>query len=270
MKRAHTGAPTKMSAATKDALEALLKLVPFRAFAPYQTFSKPNSKAFKDSDGAQIVIDSPDVDALFAMGHEAYAQMIATCVPGVLERYADHRRDVLELRRFLKEGVYDDKGESIFNYPAHEGEESIKKLRRKPQKEITLLDACRVLDHLFECFGQIDKALVCIQHPAPGAITASIAAARQLEEAAAIFRSVEAIKDVLSSTASKAATARHNKANKDLQLVIDCYTEWKHKRPKRYDSVAEFARDMIHKCAKVKDPRTVEKWVRDWREKNER
>jgi len=253
---------------TKDPIEILLEPLQCREYSPYHSFSRPECKAFKTPEGAVEDTSNSDSEALFEVGHEAYQHLVSTYKPEYLEDYHEHWRAVSELSKIRLDELVNANGESALTDPAPiTGEYIAYDMYRRPGKELDLQDTCLVTSHLFSCFVQIDNALTHLKSGTAGAVDAGVAAAKQLERAKALFRGSETVKDTLrgaaSSAASKAALARHDRNNVDRKIVQDCHEEWRSK-PTRYPSIAAFARDMIGKCEKVKDTRTIERWVREW------
>lgn len=93
--------------------------------------------------------------------------------------------------------------------------------------------------------------------------------ARKLSDFESTFQMItEDYEQEKSFAARRAAKERlkRDPKQRDKKFVLDCWVEWQAK-PSNYLSKAEFARDMLQKCAYLKSNKKIEDWCREWEQK---
>jgi hypothetical protein len=261
-------------------MKILLEPIQFISYSPYRTFSDPKNKRFLDNNGRVFRKTGGDVDALFEVGREAYFWLSDKHQHDKCASYHKFRRDTHELLAEMK--ALREVHKSGLNGPNFFGDfEDALEIRLAEKGKAGLwtdygplfghskdlhVDAERAsVYHLFTCLEEIDRALTALRQNARGAITATIAAVKELEKSKAINDSHETFNAALRGSGVKAAKTRHAKSLEagEKKKVFEQYKLWRSK-PHLYRNASEFSRENLKLCKEIEDPRTISRWVREW------
>lgn len=260
----------RVEAFTK-AIDKFLESNPFLAYSPYLTYSDTSNQCFRRAKRG-LICDSvlnPDTEAIWRIGHDAYALLKITSSDDFKARCASFKKTLYTLRVLVRKIVADgnvrDRKDELVTPDAMA-------LDQREDSEILALAAHfyrkgkRWGELLaFACLQEVDNALIGINLDGRGAVSAAIHAANTLADAQACFNGSPAFRQVRKQMAYEAALARHRKDPKQAEksFVFQCYQEWR-SHPERYKSKADFARDMLGKSEHLTSQKKIEDWVRMW------
>jgi hypothetical protein len=250
------------------------------AYSPYLTFSAPSNRVFLDRKGKAIHRnpENPDSDALWRIGREAYDLLAIKSEHDFVERYRLFKGAIQSLRTVIEElaaqgRLVDQDGRRRSAEELRLDDREVSEILSMAweifdwavKKGIVVRDENKSEHFLLASLREIDNALVGMALDGRGAVSATVAAANALANAQAISNGSEAFQKVRRQMAYEAATARHRNDPKqaDKKFVFECYRNWR-ANPSRYKSKAQFARDMLEKCAHLESQKKIEDWVRLW------
>lgn len=253
----------------------------FQCFDPYMTFAKSGNDRFVRANGKPGNELTPDTEALFRIGEEAFARL-------------SQGEEISEEE--FKKGCssywkYIDEFRSLLGEMNEQGRVLVQNSDGQPAPfDITWIDESQVMSicwqsysamgavkeggetvevfrelFLFHALREIDNALIGMDLDGREAVVAAIGAANALSNAIAIEAGSEKEQEIRRNMGYRGAIEKLKRDPKQAAkaTVKECWCDWQ-KKPTNYKGKSAFAKDMMAKFEELDNQAVITRWCGQW------